>query len=128
MTPDSTSRPVRKRVRRFPWRAWLVRGGMVATIALAAIALLVPNGKLIAGSILMGVGGLMVLGGYCVGLYVAFQEDSLYGCLYLIIPMYTAYYIVTRWDELWICFACSTVGFGIVLLGTQMIRWGGWAV
>ena len=62
------------------------------------------------------------------GLYAAFQEDSLYGCLYMIIPLYTAYYIVTRWDELWICFACSTVGFGIVLLGTEMIRWAGWAV
>src|SRR4051812_49600395 len=44
-------------------------------------------------------GSLMMLGGYCVGLYAAFQEDSLYGCLYLIIPLYTAYYIITRWDD-----------------------------
>ena len=70
----------------------------------------------------------MVWAGFSVGAYAAFQEDSLYGCLYLIIPLYTAYYIVTRWDELWICFACSTVGFAMVLLGTEMIRRAGWAV
>ena len=41
------------------------------------------------------------------------------------IPLYTAYYMVTRWDDLWVWFACSTAGVALVLLGTEMVRWGG---
>ena len=58
----------------------------------------------------------MVLVGFGAGAYGAFREDVLYGFLYLAIPLYTAYYIVTRWDDLWTWFACSTLGVGLVLL------------
>ena len=64
IAPESASRPARKRIRQFPWRAWLVRIGIVAAIALTSIVFLVPDGKLIAGSILVGLGSLMVMGGY----------------------------------------------------------------
>ena len=34
--------------------------------------------------------------------YGAFSEDVLDGLLYITIPLYTAYYLVTRWEDLWI--------------------------
>src|SRR5205814_432837 len=101
---------------------WLVRGGVSTAVALAAIAVLAPHGTLIAGCALMAVGSAMVLLGYAVGAYAAFREDFLYGLLYLGIPLYTAYYLVTRWDDLWVWFGCSTAGVALVWLGTELAR------
>jgi hypothetical protein len=107
------------------WRAWLVRLAAAFALALVATALLAPRGTLIAGCALMALGSLMVLVGYAAGAYGAFREDFLYGFLYVVIPLYTAYYLVTRWDDLWPWFACSTAGVGLVLLGTELVRWAG---
>ncbi len=94
-------------------------------LVLAAIALFAPRGPILVGSVLLALGTLMVLFGFGVGAYGAFREDVLYGLLYLAIPFYTAYYVVTRWDDLWVWFACSTVGVGLVMLGTEILRWNG---
>ena len=67
----------------------------------------------------------MILVGYGAGAYGAFSEDFLYGVLYLVLPLYNAYYLVTRWDDLWKWFLCSTVGVGFVAVGTRLLEWGG---
>jgi transcription elongation factor Elf1 len=123
--PESTTRTTRERSSHFPWGTRLVQGGVAIAIVLAAIAFLAPRGMLIAGCALMALGSLMVLLGFGAGAYGAFHEDSLYGFLYLVIPLYTAYYMITRWDDLWVWFVCSTAGVGLVVLGTEMIQWGG---
>ncbi len=102
--------------------AWLFQIGIAALLIVVAIALFAPNGTHYAGLILLALGGLMVLVGYWVGAYAAFCEDFLYFFLYVAIPLYTAYYIITRWEDLWPWFACSTVGTGFVLLGTAMVQ------
>ena len=109
----------------FAWRTWLVRVGVLAAMALLATALFVPRGVAIAGSAMILLGMAMVLVGYAAGAYGAFSEDFLYGFFYLVIPLYTAYYLVTRWDDLRGWFALSTAGVGLVLLGTEVIRWSG---
>ena len=93
--------------------------------ALAAVALFLPNGTLIAACVLMALGTVMVLVGFGAGAYGAFQEDFIYGFLYMVIPLYAAYYIVSRWDDLWIWLICMTMGVGIALLGIEMARWSG---
>lgn len=121
--------PTRSRPRRdepeFPWAAWLIGGGVGLAVVLLLIALLAPNGLWLSGCILLALGGLMVLIGFAAGAYGAFHEDVIYGLLYLAVPLYTAYYMVTRWEDLWAWFTCSTVGVGLVLLGTELIRWAG---
>jgi predicted Zn finger-like uncharacterized protein len=107
------------------WRLWLVRLAVAAVLVLAAIAMVVPRGTLIVACVLMVVGSTMVLVGYFAGAYGAFSEDFLYGFLYLVIPLYTAYYLVTRWEDLWVWFTCSTTGVALVLVGAQMARWAG---
>ncbi|WP_406694465.1 hypothetical protein V5E97_25660 [Singulisphaera sp. Ch08] len=119
------SRREREREPGFAWGKWLSRAGGSAVLVLAAIAWLAPGGPIFVGSVVLAIGTFMVLLGFGVGAYGAFREDFLYGFLYLAIPLYTAYYVVSRWDELWIWFACSTVGFGLVLFGTEMLRWNG---
>jgi hypothetical protein len=115
----------RKREDRSPWRNWLIGCAVLIALALAAVALLAPQGTLIAGCVLIVIGSVMLMTGYFVGAYGAFREDSLYGFLYLVIPLYTAYYLVTRWDDLWVWCTCSTVGVGLILLGTEIVRWTG---
>jgi hypothetical protein len=83
---------------------------------LVLTALIAPNGTLIVACILAAIGALLVLAGYLVGLWAAFREDSLYGFLYLVIPLYTAYYIVTRWDDMRPFFIAMTVGVGLVVI------------
>jgi hypothetical protein len=121
----STTRTGGKRASRSAWLtrlAWLA-GTLAVTIA--AIALLAPNGLLIAACAVIILGCALILVGYGVGAYGAFSEDFIYGFLYLVIPPYAAYYLVTRWDDLWVWFACMTLGVGIILLGIELARWGG---
>jgi hypothetical protein len=112
----------------FPWQTWLIRSSAALLISLVVIALVLPQGTLIAGCILLALGGLLVLLGYLAGAYGAFCEDFLYGFLYVMIPLYAGYYIVTRWDDLWVWFTCATVGVGLVFLGTEIVRWAGVSV
>jgi hypothetical protein len=122
----TATRPkARQRDRDSAWRNWLIGGTAVAVLALAAVALVAPNGTVIAGCAVIVIGSVMLMTGYFVGAYGAFREDSLYGFLYVVIPLYTAYYLVTRWDDLWVWCACSTVGVGLILLGTEIVRWAG---
>lgn len=121
----STSRPVRSRESALAGRGWLIRGMIVAVLFCAAIALFAPRGTLIVGCLLMSLGSVMVLVGFGAGAYGAFHEDLLYGILFLLVPLYAAYYIVTRWDDLWAWFACSTAGVALVMLGTELLRWNG---
>lgn len=140
-TPSSMTGPSRKRaapaaasrVRKarpardsdFAWGLWLLRIGGVTLLALVAVALFAPDGPAIVGRVLLGLGSLLVLIGFAAGAYGAFCEDLLYGILYLALPFYTAYYLVTRWEDLWPWFSAATLGVGLVLLGTQILFWAG---
>lgn len=112
----------------FPWVKWLLRGVPAFALILAAIALFAPQGTWLAGCVLLVMGAVLILAGHLAGAYGAFSEDSLYGFLYLLIPFFTAYYIVTRWDDMWFWFTCSTVGVGVSLAGIELIRWAEAAV
>jgi len=121
--PVPSSRNVRAGKSDFPWLTWLIRGGVALVLILTAIAFLVPNGTWLVGCILLAIGSILVPVAYFAGAYGAFSEDSLYGLLYLVIPLYAGYYLVTRWEDLWIWVSCATVGVGLVLLGTELVRW-----
>lgn len=124
----STSRNIRASKSAFPWQTWLIWGGVALVLILTAIAFLAPDGTWLVGCILVAIGGILVPVAYFAGAYGAFSEDVLYGLLYITIPLYTAYYLVTRWEDLWIWVTCATVGVGLVLIGTEMVRWAGAAV
>ena len=121
----SSRKPKRTEGPGFAWGTWLIRGGIAAVVVLFLIAAIVPGGVVIVGKVLLIAGMGMILLGWGAGAFGAFSEDLLYGILYVAIPLYTAYYLVTRWEDLWRWFACSTAGVGVVLVGTQILRWSG---
>jgi hypothetical protein len=123
-----TSRNVRASKSDSPWQTWLIWSGVASVLILTAVALLAPHGTWLVGCILISIGGILVPVAYFAGAYGAFSEVVLYGLLYIMIPLYTAYYLVTRWEDLWIWITCATVGVGLVLIGTEIIRWAGAAV
>ena len=82
---------------------------------------------MLASAAMILLGMVLVLVGYAAGAYGVFSEDFLYGFCYLVFPLYTAYYLVTRWDDLRTWCIGSTVGVGLVMLGTAILRWSGFA-
>lgn len=121
----SSTRRAGRRASRPAWARRLAGAAGAFAIVIASIALFAPGGRLIAACAVIVIGCGMILAGYAVGAYGAFSEDFVHGFLYLVIPPYTAYYMATRWDDLWFWFACMTLGVGIVLIGIEVARWGG---
>jgi hypothetical protein len=111
-----------------PWQTWLTWGCVALVLILTAVALLAPHGIWLVGCVLMAIGSVLVPVAYLAGAYGAFTEDSLYGLLYLMVPLYAGYYLITRWEDLWGWVLCASVGVGLVLLGTEMVRWAAAAV
>jgi hypothetical protein len=128
VTSGTNRRPSRGEESGSGWRTWSIRLGIVLGIVLVVTALCGPRGLMISGSVLLIIGTAMVFLGFAAGAYGAFSEDFLYGLLYMVFGIYTAYYFVTRWDDLWKWALCSTAGFGLVAIGTLMVQWSGLAV
>ena len=93
--------------------------GAVGLALLAAVAAFAPHGRLIVGGLVAAMGFGVFAYGYVTCVYIAFSEDGLYGWLFLLFPLYAAYYLVTRWDDVW----SRAV---LVVAGTAMLTLGGW--
>ena len=74
----------------------------------------VPGVRKWAGVSLALPGLLLFLYGYATAVYIAFTEDDFYGWLFLLLPFFAAYYVVSRWDEM--RSRLIMVGIGLVLL------------
>jgi hypothetical protein len=126
--PARRARPRRRTAKEGSAWKWLIRGMIALVVGLVGVALFAPKGVILAGCSVVLLGMLMVVVGYGAGAYGAFCEDSLYGMLYLIFPLYAGYYLVTRWDDLWPWFTCSTSGVVLVMIGTGLLQWAGMGV
>ena len=74
----------------FPFAATLVTIAAVFIVPVVGVILAIIVS--IVGLIVMVIGGIRILIG-------AFQEDVVCGLLYLFVPFYSLYYLVTRWEE-----------------------------
>jgi hypothetical protein len=64
----------------------------------------------------------LCLYGYVTAVYIAFTEDDLYGWLFLLIPFYAAYYVVSRWDEMRSRLIMFGVGMTLLTIGGQFLE------
>jgi hypothetical protein len=96
----------------------------VVVLVLILVAMILPRGMMIAGGIIAGAGLIMTVYAYAIGAYIAFTEDFLYGFLYLVIPLYTAYYIISRWDDMRAHIVVGAVGLPLLLIGAAMMESG----
>ncbi len=102
------------------WRTWLIRGGITLILALVTVGMFAPQGPLIVAIVLALLGSVMVFASWAVGAYGAFSEDSLVGWMYVLLPFYSAYYFITRRDDLWRWWICSAVGAGFTYLAREI--------
>ena len=101
------------------WK-WLVGVPAVAMAVLGLIAVLVPNGSLVVACLLAVAGMALLTVGFAVGAYGAFHEDFLNGMLYVFIPLYTAYFIVTNWDAMWRWFLMMAAGAILIAIAGEI--------
>jgi hypothetical protein len=59
-------------------------------------------------------------------LIVAFKESALCGFLYMFLPFYALYYLITRWDRMGGLFLMSLVGSVICGAGMALIALAPW--
>jgi hypothetical protein len=97
---------------------------IVVVIALLSLAVLPPVGLKAVGIVFAAAGLVLTLYGYFTGAYIAFTEDSLYCMLYLLIPLYTAYYVFSRWDEMRSRLALVLVGLALLSVGGKLLETG----
>jgi DNA-directed RNA polymerase subunit RPC12/RpoP len=134
--PRSTKKAVAKSIKKakkeaaglaarvVPLWPWLLGVPAGIAVALGLVAAILPGGAMIVASILAIAGIVLVLGGWGLGIYVAFTEDGMYGWLCLLFPPYTAYYMVTNWEEMWLGFAIMTGGAALVTIASAIMGAG----
>jgi hypothetical protein len=104
-----------------PWWAYLI--GLCMLIAFATMMLLLSL-----KTALFATGIMLICLADCVILYsgirliiLAFQESPVQGLLYLFVPFYALFYIVTRWDRCSEFFLLNLGGVALVGLGLGMM-------
>jgi hypothetical protein len=135
--PTQAPRPRRRKAKRkvravrdegsdSPWAAWRwpIRLALGAVAVLVGVALLVPGGTMMAGIALAVVGLLVIAVGYAIAAYAAFKEDALHGWLFLAIPLYAGYYIVSRWDVMWPWFGTMAAGVAVLVVAGWVLGIG----
>jgi hypothetical protein len=94
--------------------------GIIVVLALSAV--FIPGARMVIGLVLASSGLLLCLYGYASGAYIAFTEDDLYGWLYLLFPFYTAYYFISRWDEMRSRLVMVVAGLALLVAGGRLLE------
>ena len=135
---DSGSSPVQKKKvkrpggkrkdkRRGESESAVSRSGVLVSLAVIAVlsailAVFVPAVRTPVGVALALPGLLLCLYGYVTGVYIAFTEDDLHGWLFLLIPCYAAYYIVSRWDDMYGRVIMVVAGLTLLSIGGHFLE------
>jgi hypothetical protein len=101
---------------------WLLATGLILILTFAIGLSFLPRGTAfrIAGIVWMSILGLAYTWFTIKLIVIAFSESWVTGLMYLFVPFYALYFIITRWDK------CSGTFFMVFILG---ILWNiGWAL
>jgi hypothetical protein len=86
-----------------------------------AIATLVPGGTSFVGIVLVMLSLILGPVGGLGALYRVFSEEVLCGLLFLFLPFYDVYYIITRWDDMWPWVTCVAASVGFLVMGVRLL-------
>ncbi len=103
-------------------RSVVLVGLAVIAVLLAILAVFIPGARTPVGVALALPGLLLCLYGYATGVYIAFTEDDLHGWLFLLIPFYAAYYIVSRWDDMYTRVIMVVAGLTLLAIGGRFLE------
>ena len=102
------------------WKTWLISAA-IALGLIMAIATLVPGGTSFVGIVLVVLSLILGPVGGLGALYRVFSEEVLCGLLFLFLPFYDVYYIVTRWDDMWPWVTCVAASVGFLVMGVRLL-------
>jgi len=103
----------------FPILSWLI--AIAVTFVIPTAGLVLMTGLVIAGYVISMIAGLR-------SLVVAFREDLMCGVLYLFLPFYSLYHMITRWEDhkspFWmgICGVLLIIGAAFGFPALQQVR------
>ncbi len=109
-----------------PW--WLLAIALIGLVTFAVSMVMLPQESVMDNSGL----ALQILGGVLSFIYglrmliVAFKESPMCGFLYMLLPPYALYYLITRWDRLGGLFFMSLLGSVIYGVGLALIALAPW--
>ncbi len=100
-----------------PWWAYLI--GLTVVLGFMIAMMLIPQQTAMrtAGWTLFGLAWLVCLYSGIRMLIVAFQESALQGILYIVVPFYPLFYVITRWDRVGSLFLMNLAGTVLMCLG-----------
>jgi len=102
-----------------PALVWAIPlGVLVLTVAMILIPQLSP--LVLVGIVIVSAGLILVGGIWAIG--VAFSEDIVCGLMYLFVPFYALYYLISRWPEMRKPFITSAAGFGLFFFGLMWMQ------
>jgi DNA-directed RNA polymerase subunit RPC12/RpoP len=104
-------------------RATLI-GLICVAVVLVLLTVFIPETRMNIGRVVAVAGLILFVYGYGSGAYIAFTEDGLYGWLYLLLPPYAAYYVVSRWDEMSSRLVMIIVGLALLAGGGRLLETG----
>lgn len=102
---------------------WVYFVAFAGVLAFVACMLLMPRDQAfrINGTGIMVFGQIIILVYSIRMIIVAFQEDITQGLLYLFVPFYALYYLITRWSKLSGFFMMVLLGYAVIGIGMGMI-------
>lgn len=98
------------------WAGRIPLIGLGLTVVLTLMALVIPPFAFLSLVILVLCGLIMMVSGGIWAIVNAFRESVFCGVLYMFIPLYGLYYLVTRWDHMARPFTTYLVGLLILLV------------
>lgn len=96
----------------------IVFAGLFVLMCLVGFLVPTVHAVLGGGTALVG-GGLMLIGAIGV-MMAAFEEDVMCGVMYLLVPFYPLYFIITRFGEVWKLLATYVGGVALLVVGMMM--------
>jgi hypothetical protein len=108
--------------------AWVLFLALAGMCAFVATMFLLPRDRafLICGYCMAGFGGLMSSYYGLRMVIVAFQESTQCGLLYLFLPFYALYYLITRWERMGGYFLMNLMYSMVILVGMGMVAVSPW--
>jgi WD40 repeat protein len=86
-------------------------------LSLAVVGLFTQAGAVALIGLTAVVATLLMMGGGIWAIVNAFREDVVCGILYLFLPFYPLYYLITRWSDQWRPFVTQLAGTGVLIFG-----------
>ncbi len=107
-----------------PW--WLILIALLGVVGFGVGMYLAPQDKVMTNSgVVLWIAGALLNFWYGLRIMIeAFKESALVGILYLVLPFYALYFVISRWDRVGGLFLLALLGTFLSVAGQLMLHFG----